>query len=534
MAMASQLGSRGWGRRLQIAAIGLAALVLGATIVFLILESTWVKPQELGPREAFLYGSTGCEIMPLPIFLALPELFPEHFQPAGPEAGDWIDQFGFIRGTPGVNEGLPVGFAVSHRRPRSGAPSPVAFVGVNCALCHTSRITRAANDPGIVVHGMGSTSLDFIAWVDAVRSSVLDEERLHPAAIAEAYERRTGRRLGFLDRVMVRAWLAGARRTAKSNLPKVDAPYGRAELRDARYMPNGPSRTQPFRNLVRNILDRPAALDRAFGKFPALYEQKNREWGQFDGTVHDRVTRSVLAALAVGATLDNLVIPEITGNVQKSIGYSLDLQGPGYQEVFRAQGVAVDAARAERGRAVYRAHCANCHGERGADGSWVKGPQQGLVFAATELGTDPERVNFRYYDTLADTLYAYFPAKHPLRPKREDLRPGPLGRTRGYLSYPLESVFSRAPYLHNGSVPTLAELINLKPRREVFYRGTTLYDPVDVGIVAPAAPDRVSYFRFDAREPGNSNRGHDYPWAYQGPGWDPQALEDLLEFLKTL
>ena len=533
MANASHSGAR-WGRRLQIAAIGLAALMLGATVVFLILESTWVEPQEREPQQAFLYGSTGCEIMPLPVFQVLPDLFPEHFQPAGPAAGDWIQQFGFIRGTPGVNEGLPIGFAVSHRRPRSGSPSPVAFVGANCSLCHTSRITRAPGDPGIVVHGMGSTSLDFIAWVDAVRSAVLDEERLQPATIAAAYERKTGERLGPLDRLMVRAWLVNARQIAKRNLPKVDAPYGRAELRDARYMPNGPSRTQPFRNLVRNILDRPAAHDRAFGKFPALYEQKNREWGQFDGTVHDRVTRSVLAALAVGATLDNLVIPEITGNVQKSIGYTLDLKGPSYREVFRGQGIAVDAARAQRGRAVYTTHCASCHGDRGADGSWVKGRHQGLVIAADQLGTDPERVNFRYYDTLSDTLYAFFPAKHPLRPKREDLRPGPMGRTRGYLNSPLESVFSRAPFFHNGSVPTLAEVINLKPRRELFYRGTTLYDPVDVGIVAPAAPDRVSYFRFDTREPGNSNRGHDYPWAYQGPGWDPQALTDLLEYLKTL
>ena len=259
----SHSGARGWVRGLQMAAIGLAALVLGVTIVFLLLESTWVKPQERDARETFLYGSTGCEIMPLPVFQVLPDLFPEHFQPAGPAAGDWIQQFGFIRGKPGVNEGLPIGFAVSHRRPRSGSPSPVAFVGANCSLCHTSLITRAPGDPGVVVHGMGSTSLDFIAWVDAVRSAVLDEERLQPATIAAAYERKTGERLGPLDRLMVRAWLVNARQIAKRNLPKVDAPYGGAELRDSRYLPNGPSRTQPFRNLVRNILDRPATHDRA-------------------------------------------------------------------------------------------------------------------------------------------------------------------------------------------------------------------------------------------------------------------------------
>jgi hypothetical protein len=523
-----------WVRRLQVAAIVLATLVLGLTILFLIQESTWADPRERTPQDAFLHGSTGCEIMPLPVFLVLPDLFPEHFQPGGRAAGDWVDQFGFIRGEPGVNEGLPVGFAVSHYRPRSGSPSPVAFVGANCSLCHTSVIRRTPDDRGVVVHGMGSTSLDFIAWVDAVRSAILDEKRLTPAIIADAYEKKTGKTLGFGDKAMIRAWLSNARDRAQANLPKVDAPYGGADLRDARYMPNGPSRTQPFRNLVRNILDRPAANDRAFGKFPALYEQKNRDWGQFDGTVRNRVTRSVLAALAVGATLDNLVMPDITHNVQHSIEYSLDLKGPSYAALFGPLGHGIDAARVERGKTLYMKSCAGCHGSRASDGSWTKGKAQGVVFPAERLGTDAERVNFRYYDTLADTLYAYFPAKHALRPKREDMRPGPAGRTRGYISYPLESVFSRAPFFHNGSVPTLAEVINLKPRRELFYRGDTLYDPVDVGIVAPPAPDRRNYFRFDTHEHGNSNRGHDYPWAYQGPGWDPKALEDLLEYLKTI
>ena len=525
---------RRWVRALQITAIGLAALLLAGTFALLVAEGTWVEPHERTPEEAFSFGTTGCEMMPLPVFKTLPVLFPEHFQPGGPEAGDWIDQFGFIRGKPGVNEELPQGFQVSRYRPRSGSPSPVAFVGANCSLCHSSMIKRSANDPGVYVPGMGSTSLDFIAWVDAVRSAVLDEKRLSVSTVADAWESQSGQKLGLLDKAMIQAWLSNTRSRAHANLPKIDAPYGGAELRDSRYMPNGPSRTQPFRNLVRNIMDRPAHSDRAFGKFPALYEQKNRDWGQFDGTVRNRVTRSVLAALAVGATLDNLMIPDITRSVSGAIEYSLDLKGPSYAEVFKDQGITIDAARAERGRTVYMKSCAGCHGVRGADGSWIKGKQQGVVFPATALGTDPERVNFRYYDNLSDVLYATFPDKHPLKPKREDLRPGPLGKTRGYISYPLESVFSRAPFFHNGSVATLAELINLKPRRELFYRGSTLYDPVDVGLAVPAEPDARNYFRFDTHELGNSNRGHDYPWAYQGPGWNQAALEDLLEFLKTL
>ena len=81
---------------------------------------------------------------------------------------------------------------------------------------------------------------------------------------------------------------------------------------------------------------------------------------------------------------------------------------------------------------------------------------------------------------------------------------------------------------------TLAELINLKPRRAVFYRGANPYDPIDVGLASPEQPEAAIYYRFDTSARGNSNQGHDFPWAYHGPGWDQASLEDLLEFLKTL
>ena len=88
--------------------------------------------------------------------------------------------------------------------------------------------------------------------------------------------------------------------------------------------------------------------------------------------------------------------------------------------------------------------------------------------------------------------------------------------------------------MHNGSILTLAELINLKPRRDVFYRGNDLYDPIDVGLRGSDEPSARYYYQFDTRLQGNSNKGHDYPWPYKGRGWDENALTDLLEFLKTL
>src|SRR5262249_54464468 len=136
------------------------ALVLLATAALIDLEGGWAKPTFRANEEAFQHGSIGTELMPLALALVLPDLFPENFLPGGKQAGDWIDQFGFIRNDdPKVNEGLPVGFAVSRYRPQSGSPSPAAFVGFSCALCHSTVIRTDADQHGKIFYGPGSNSL---------------------------------------------------------------------------------------------------------------------------------------------------------------------------------------------------------------------------------------------------------------------------------------------------------------------------------------------------------------------------------------
>ena len=520
-----------WVRPVQLAANAIAGMMLALAIVLVVAESTWASSAPSDAREAFLHASTGTELMPLPVFRVIFDLFPEHFQPAGPKAGSWMKQFGFIEDDED-GDGVPHGFTLSRHRPRSGAPSPTPFVGVSCSLCHTAKIKRSADDPGLKVLGMGTTSLDFIAWVDAFKSAVLDE-RLTMAAISTKYREKTGESLGVLDGLMTRLWLADTRRALRENMPKTDRPYDGVELRESTLMPNGPSRTQPFRNLVRNVMDLPAATDHAFCKIPTLYRQEDRTWGQFDGSVKSKLTRSVLAAIAVGATIHNLPMPDIASGVQGAIDYTLTLDGPRYSEVFAKEAAALDPAAIARGGSTYMQHCDSCHGHPEGSG-WVKGARQDQIVPIDEIGTDPARLTFRFYGEMPQVLVDFFPAKHPLRPARAELRPGPAGKVRGYLNMPIHSAFAHAPYLHNGSVMTLAELINLKPRKEHFYRGEHVYDPLDAGLIAPATRDTRHYFAFDGSQPGNSVHGHEYPWKYRGPGWDEAALHDLLTYLKTL
>ena len=104
-----------------------------------------------------------------------------------------------------------------------------------------------------------------------------------------------------------------------------------------------------------------------------------------------------------------------------------------------------------------------------------------------------------------------------------------------YKARPLDGIWATAPYLHNGSVPTLYHLLDPARRPAEFRVGTRQYDTDRVGYqFLPNASGNV--FTFKARDaqknpiPGNSNEGHDYG----ASGLSPEQRRALLEYLKTL
>ena len=192
----------------QVVAIVISAALLAAAIVLLIIEPGWVQARTWNDREAFLAGPTGTDLLPLPVIQVLPEMYPQDFQPGGPQAGDWIDQFGFVRQSPDVNQGLPLGFYVAHYRPRSGGPSPVPFVGFTCGMCHASLIRPADGRKPVLVEGMGTTSLDFLAWFDAFKDGLFDEKGFTVKSIDAAYRKKFGKPLTLTERLVIQAWAA--------------------------------------------------------------------------------------------------------------------------------------------------------------------------------------------------------------------------------------------------------------------------------------------------------------------------------------
>jgi hypothetical protein len=102
-----------------------------------------------------------------------------------------------------------------------------------------------------------------------------------------------------------------------------------------------------------------------------------------------------------------------------------------------------------------------------------------------------------------------------------------------YKARPLNGVWSSAPFLHNGSVPNLYQLLlPAKDRVKQFYLGSMTYDPKYVGYEVTQVKDA---FLFDTTLDGNSNAGHEYGTGYGNiPALSEAERWNLIEYIKTL
>lgn len=115
----------------------------------------------------------------------------------------------------------------------------------------------------------------------------------------------------------------------------------------------------------------------------------------------------------------------------------------------------------------------------------------------------------------------YYPDCNPKEQGAKCLRPP------RYKARPLNGIWASAPFLHNGSVPNLAELLK-KPEQRVtkFNVGSWEFDPVNVGFSTAADPNTSE---FDTSRVNNSNRGHDY-----GTSLSDSEKAELIEYIKSL
>jgi hypothetical protein len=102
-----------------------------------------------------------------------------------------------------------------------------------------------------------------------------------------------------------------------------------------------------------------------------------------------------------------------------------------------------------------------------------------------------------------------------------------------YESRVLYGIWAAAPYLHNGSVPNLAQLLRWPENRSPsFMVGSRTYDADNVGYDTTETPFKDGTLMVGAgAQPGNSNAGHKYP---KDREFTDDERKALLEYLKTL
>jgi len=436
--------------------------------------------------EHFKYGSIGAEEragLPYEIWRVLPALFPQHL-PQRP--GNGYERFGFVFERGKVR---PIGTSFRERQ--------IGVIGLNCAACHTGTVRDSTAGARRVLLGMPAHQFDLQSYQRFVFACIQDAG-FTPDRVVEAIQ-RANPSFSWLDKLIYKLFVIPRTRSQGTSLARQFAWF------DAR-PPQGLGRVDTF-NPYKVVFGFDMTADRAIGTadLPPLFNQRARDglWLHWDGN-NDLVTeRNKSAAIGAGASEDSLDLPAM----KRVEDWIWDLK----PDPFPAG--RIDATKAAAGKPLYDLYCAECHA--------FGGKRTGKVVAFEEIGTDPERAN-SFTAPLAEkmnTLGTGRPWKfHRFR------------KTNGYASIPLDGVWLRAPYLHNGSVPTLADLLS-KPteRPTVFFRGYDVYDYDRVGFVT-SGPEAERYgFRMDTSVPGNGNAGHVY-----GTGLSPTQKKQLVEYLKGL
>jgi mono/diheme cytochrome c family protein len=194
----------------------------------------------------------------------------------------------------------------------------------------------------------------------------------------------------------------------------------------------------------------------------------------------------------------------------------------------------IDAASAERGKAVYTANCAGCHGtyaESPLDDDRDTYPN--LLFSLESIGTDPAVANMGVVH--APEFVEWYNGSY----YGKITRAAPNDPFPGYTAPPLDGVWATAPYLHNGSVPTIELVLNSKARPSVWKRvdlDDKNYDENALGWpwVRPPysqadAPANEKKFIYDTSYWSQSNAGHAF-----GDHLTDAERRAVLEYLKTL
>ncbi|MCP2073905.1 UNVERIFIED_ORG: mono/diheme cytochrome c family protein [Pseudomonas lini] len=506
---------------------------------------------------------------------------------------EYLARFGFLvdpaqKATSSNPGNLPVGFA-RHQNPNSAEQ----FLDITCAACHTGELRFKGQairiDGGSAQHVLpssvptlrgGSFGQALVASLASTYYNPWKFERFARQVLGKDYDARH-EELRDQFKTSLYTFLRVAWNDTHRGLYPTE---------------EGPGRTDAFGRIANAsfgdaISPENYRVANAPVDYPQLWDIWTFDWVQWNGSAQQPMARNVGEALGVGATLNffDAQGKPLQGDARypssvrvrdlNKIEETLQLlKPPVWPEALLG---AIDKPLAAKGRTLFAENCAGCHVPK-----VVQGPdrpvQQLHMLPVKVIGTDPGTANNIADHRFDLTSLQWDPAElaklgvhlHPTPTAPLDLsqisaakglayvtafveerayrdagvtdaeRPAlngfdlPIGvrELRAYKARPLAGIWATPPFLHNGSVPTLYQLLSPQAERATtFYKGSFEYDPRHLGYRTEAF---TNAFLFDTGITGNHNSGHEFR-AGEGNGvigrlLQPQERWALLEYLKVL
>jgi hypothetical protein len=463
--------------------------------------------------------------------------------------------------------GLPVGFSI--HQDEDGQD----YLGLTCSACHTARIDAG----GTTIRIAGGQGLQNISgYGDAMRAAL----RANMSSMPKAYRmlRRVIKFEGLTNSTQVARDLYGLIKRV-SSAPDFDRLY-----------PHKPGVARI------NALDRGA--NTAFGpvhegnafvsyanvSIPPVWDGPRFDWAQYNASIRQPLARNSAEAIGVGAVVE-------VQDQEQLFASSLNVEGLIWLEdtvralespVWPSSFPAVDESLAAEGATLYDETCAGCHGFRNSrrpnqilpfpseygEAGAISNPE----FSVHALGTDSHQadglrdhtilLNDPIYEALGIAsgtrvgLPAAFQAatsaaldvafqRAGVSQSQMGGRPNEWRADFVYRARPLNGVWATAPFLHNGSVRSMEELLGPADQRaERFTLGSTALDTATLGFLESETD--ANSFDFDVTAPGNDNRGHEFDDRYDstlpftaqggmvGRALSPREIAALIEFMKVI
>lgn len=203
---------------------------------------------------------------------------------------------------------------------------------------------------------------------------------------------------------------------------------------------------------------------------------------------------------------------QVDAHMPDVLAYIYSLQPPTYPKD-------INAPLAAKGKVLFEANCAGCHGTYGANASYPN-----YLIPGSYIGTDSALYSSNY---SAPQFVNWFnkswftQGSHPAR----------LEPFKGYIAPPLDGIWISAPYLHNGSVPTLDALLNSRSRPAYWSRDfeKPVYNYEAVGWKYAVEKAAANVNTYNTTLPGYGAQGHTF-----GDRLTSAERKAVIEYLKTL